>query len=159
MNEIALALLIFALSILAHLIVTGGVAAIGYWWGRRQGQRSYLAAKAEIREYVRTDLVPDITAGIGVAIKNEINGIFGPVAKAGTAEARSIAAQYAQENPGIMQLLTGVAAKAGVTWGLKQLGAPKEIREAFKITSSPFQFGGSQKQEANPISVTGPQVR
>lgn len=139
--EMLEALLVLALSMIGHVIVTGFAMYCGWLWGKKQGEKSYKAAEDRIRAYVKTELVGDLTIALKDFIRDQINGIFGPVAKGGTAEARAVAAQYAQENPGLMQMLMGVATKAGLGWGLKQLGAPKEVRDAFKI-GGPGILGG-----------------
>ena len=156
------ALIVLSLSMIGHIIVTGLAMYAGWWWGKKQGERSYQAAEERIRNYVKTELVGDLTAALKDYIRDQINGIFGPVAKAGIAESRDVALQYAQQNPGIMQLLTGVATKAGISWGLKQLGAPKEVRDAFKITGggfNPIQLPGSRQgknDELAPVKTPGP---
>ena len=139
-----------------------------YFYGKYQGERSYQMAKQEIivlvQQYVKEQLVVDLTAALKDYIRDQINGIFGPVAKAGIGESREIAMQYAQQNPGIMQLLTGVATKAGISWGLKQLGAPKEVRDAFKVSGggfNPIQLSGSRQvknDELAPVKVPGGQM-
>lgn len=144
------ALVFFLLSLLAHLVVAVPVVIIGYKWGKKQGEASYQAAKREIKEYVRTELLADLTTALKDYIRNEINGIFGPIGKGGTAEARAVAAQYAQQNPGILQLLTGVAAKSGLKWAAKQLGAPKEVVETFSLTGDPQAFFSSRRGSSNP---------
>lgn len=149
----------FILTMAGHLIVTGGAMYVGYLWGKKQGERSYLAAKEEIKIYVKTELVGDLTTALKDYIKNEVNGIFGPIGKGGTAEARAVAAQYAAQNPGILQLLTGVAAKSGLKWAAKQLGAPKEVVEAFQLGAQPMQgihFGRQRADpDLQPVTVPG----
>ena len=134
-------------------------AIVGYvlfLWGKKQGERSYLMAKEEIKAYVRTELVTDLRVGITEEIRNGINGIFGPVAKAGTAEGRAIAAQYAQSNPGIASLLTGVAAKGAARWLGKQLGVPRDVVDVLGGGAPSFQLGHKRTDPAlEPVVIPG----
>lgn len=121
--DILLLLWIAFWGLIPPAITSALVGYILFLWGKRQGERSYLMAKQEIKDYIRGDFLKDITG----AVKDQLNGILGPVAKGGTAEGRAAAAIYAQQNPGIASLLTGVAAKGAARWLGKQLGVPKDV--------------------------------
>jgi len=128
-----------------------------YEYGKKQGIKQYEMAKTEIRAYIKTDLVGDITA----AVRDQINGLFGPVARAGTNEAKAAAAEYAQHNPGIASTLMAVAARGGARWLGKQLGVPKDVVDTIS-GGAPMLPPGIQamrkQSQAVPISPYPPQI-
>ena len=127
---------------------------LGYWWGKKQGKKEYEMAKDEIREYIKGEFLTDLSS----AVQQQLNGILGPVARAGSAEGKALAAQYAQQNPGIASMLTSVAAKGAARWLGKQLGVPKDVVDTIG-GGAPFMFPISKKQQDDllkPVELPHP---
>lgn len=81
--------------------------------------------KEELRAYAKGELLGDI----GDALSNRLNAIFGGISKQGSIEGQQVALQMAKENPGIANLLTSVAGRAGARWLGKKLGLPKDVAD------------------------------
>lgn len=133
------------------------LAYLGWIWGNRQGKKQYEMAKQEIRDYIKGEFMNDLAE----AVKQQINGALGPIARGGSQEARVLAAQYAQANPGIASLLTGVAAKGAARWLGKQLGVPRDTVDA--LAGGPIGpiggFGTSRRKgdpASEPVTLPGP---
>lgn len=118
---------------------------VGYWWGKKQGKKEYEMAKDEIRAYIKGEFLQDLSG----AVQQQLNGILGPVARGASAESKAIAAQYAQQNPGIASLLTSVAAKGAARWLGKQLGVPRDVVDTIGGTAPfmPFQLGKPKQDD------------
>jgi hypothetical protein len=101
-------------------------------YGQKLGDNKYRMAKEEIRGYIKGELITDLT----VAVRDQLNGVLGPIAKGGSVEAQQAAADYARQNPGIAQLLLGVAARGGARAIGKKLGVPKDVID--QLTSQGF---------------------
>ena len=117
----------------------------GYWYGKKQGEKQYQMSKDEIRAYIKGEFLQDLTT----AVRDQINGMIGPIARGGTAEAKAEAFKYLQSNPGTGSLLMTVAAKAAGKWLGKQLGVGKEVSEMLGgvAPSMPFQFGKPKQDD------------
>ena len=126
-----------------------------YEWGKRQGVKQYEMAKKEIREYIKGEFLADLTN----AIRDQLNGIFGPVARQGTAEGKALAAQYAQQNPNIASMLMSVASKGAARWLGKQLGVPKDVVDVIggNAPFMPLQLGKRKDDDLQPVVLPGPQ--
>ena len=122
-----------------------------YYYGKKQGEKSKDILKAEIKTYIQDDLLDDLKDSIG----NQVKGVFGPFAKSVNGEMPEVAREWAQANPGMMQLLMNVGKGAVITKMAKTLGVPKEVRDALKGYSMNLMTGGSPDPE--PM-VQGPNV-
>lgn len=149
----------FCLTSFAHLLITGIAMAAGYLYGNYLGKKQYEMAKTQVTEEIRTYIKGEFLTDLTTAVRDQLNGILGPVARAGTNEARMVAAQYAQANPGIASLLTSVAAKGAARWLGKQLGVPKDVVDALGGASPfmPIQLPGAKKGDPDlqPVVVPG----
>jgi hypothetical protein len=119
-------IVLFLWILFAGVIPPAVLGWLMYMYGKKQGEKQYEMAKEDIRVYVKEELLSDI----GEAIKNQINGIFGPVAKSGTAATREAAIEYARENPGIANMLLNVASRGGARWLARQFGLTKGQADA-----------------------------
>ena len=126
-----------------------------YIYGRKVGERQYKMAKDEIRAYIKGEFLQDLTN----AVRDQLNGIFGPVARQGTAEGKAIAAQYAQQNPNIASMLMSVASKGAARWLGKQLGVPKDVVDVIggNAPFMPVQLGKRKDDDLQPVVLPGPQ--
>jgi len=126
-----------------------------YMYGKKVGEKQYKMAKDEIRAYIKGEFLQDLTN----AVRDQLNGIFGPVARQGTAEGRAAIAEYAQANPGIASMLTSVAAKGAARWLGKQLGVPRDVVDGIG-GSAPFMPihipGAKRKEDDMPVVVPHP---
>ena len=64
-------------------VASGMVGYLLYRYARKQGEDRYNMAKDEIRSYIKGEFLSDITE----AVRQQLNGIMGPIGKAGSAEA------------------------------------------------------------------------
>ena len=151
--DLVTAFIFFVLTMVAHLIVTAGAMIAGYYYGKKQGEKSKELVTQEIRAYIKGEFLEDLTK----AVRDQLNGILGPVARAGSQEGRAAAALYAQQNPGVAQLLMGVAAKGATRWLGKQLGVPKDVVDTLG-GGSPFMPVnlGKPRQDPNLQPVVVP---
>lgn len=128
-----------------------------YQYGKKQGQKQYEMAKQEIRDYIKGEFLEDITA----AVRNQINGLFGPVAKAGSAEARQAAVEYARTNPGAAGVLLQVAQRGAARWLGKQFGLPKDVADSISgapMGGLPFPLMAKKQDQGLPITTEGPKI-
>ena len=103
-----------------------------YWYGKKQGEKSYTLIKAEIQNYIKTDLLEDLKEAIGKQVSDTTKGIFGPFARSVNGEMPEVVSAWAKDNPGVMQMMMNVGKGAVVTKMAKALGVPKDVRDALK---------------------------
>ena len=114
-------------------ITSAIVGYLLYLYGKKQGEKSKVIVTNEIKTYIKGEFLQDLT----VAVRDQLNGILGPIGKAGSAEAQAAAAEYAKSNPGIAQLLLSVAARGGARVIGKKLGVPKDVIDQITLVGQP----------------------
>lgn len=129
------------MGIVPPAITSAIVGYLMYRQGKRNAERMFSTAKAELTRYMREDAIDDLAEGItakfkvilddpkeglGAKVRHAINGIIGPIGRTGTQEGREAALDMAREKPELMALFQSVAARSGMAWVAKQLGIPKK---------------------------------
>ena len=153
--DLALYIWIAATNALFAFIASGVVGYLLYRYGKKQAETSYNTARCELRDYVKTDLMPDLQEGV----QRTILAFLGSVGKQGSEEGRAAAAEYVQQNPNIASLLTTVAARGASRWLGKRLGVPKDVVDTLGGSAPflPMQLG---RRKGNPDlePVVPPQI-
>ena len=123
--------LLFLWILFAGVVPPAIVGYIMYEVGRKQGERKYNMAKEEIitmvRDYIKGDLVEDLA----VVVKNQVNGILGPMSKEFTEgmeeELPDRIREYNSKYPGILPALINL----GKSWAINKMGkklrVPKDV--------------------------------
>lgn len=151
--DIWLALLITFMGIVPPFVSSAiSSAIIGYLlylYGKKQGEKSKEIVTYEIKTYIKGEFLTDLTS----AVRDQLNGILGPVARAGSKEGQMAAAEYARANPSVAGLLAQVAGRGAAGWLGKQLGVPKDVVAAIANPNmfSMFNRGDHKKDDKSPV--------
>lgn len=136
-------------------ITSAIVGYLLYLYGKKQGEKSKEIVTLEIKTYIKGEFLNDLTC----AVRDQLNGILGPVARAGSREGQLAAAEYARANPSVAGLLAQVAGRGAAGWLGKQLGVPKDVVAAIANPNVFSMFGGSKAKKDDPLApvhVPGP---
>jgi len=145
-------ILLFLWILFAGVVPPAVVGIILLYYQHQMAKKQLEVTKQEIRDYAKGELLNDI----GEALSNRLNAIFGGLSKQGSLESQEATIEYARQNPGIANLLTSIAGRAGARWLGKKLGVPKQVADqlAFVGVQSPVQFGNpTQKDDINKYKV------
>ena len=140
---------------ITSFVTSAVVGYLLYLYGKRQGEKSKEIVTNEIKTYIKGEFLTDLTS----AVRDQLNGILGPIGRAGSKEAQDIAAQYARDNPKVAGLLGGIAVQGGARWLGKQLGVPKTVVDA--LVGGPvnpmqgFHIPSKKDPELQPVKVPG----
>ena len=105
--------------------------------------------KEELRAYAKGELLGDV----GDALSNRLNAIFGGISKQGSIQGQEATIEYARQNPGVANLLTNVAGRAGARWLARKLGVPKDMADQMAGVS--MRGGGLQSLLSQNTSAKG----
>ena len=140
---------------ITSFITSAVVGYLLYLYGKKQGEKSKEIVTKEIKTYIKGEFLEDLTA----AVRDQLNGILGPVARAGSAEGQLAAAEYAKNNPSIAALLAQVAGRGAAGWLGKKFGVPKEVVNAIANPASLHLFGPPRQKkdgDLQPVQLPGP---